>query len=219
MGQYYMAYVRNGGESRVYCPQNAIYLTRNGLASAAEIGERKTEGFWDDFSGLKLKEHSWMPNRFCNGVLEQIWDNPSRVAWVGDYADETYDFDGRYTEDVYNEVWNFDTSDNEMPFDRMPHVHQMGMLVNRTKGVCLDLADYADVSTFAPTWDEGGVWCFHPLPLLTCIGNGRGSGDYHGTNMGKVGSWAMDEIEYTLDLGRLEGIQRLAARDYRFVEE
>ena len=33
-------------------------------------------------------------------------------------------------------------------------------------------------------------WQIHPLPLLTAEGNGRGGGDYHGTNMEMVGAWA-----------------------------
>jgi hypothetical protein len=34
----------------------------------------------------------------------------------------------------------------------------------------------------------------HPLPLLTAEGNNRGGGDYFGTNMSLVGSWARDFI-------------------------
>ena len=34
----------------------------------------------------------------------------------------------------------------------------------------------------------------HPLPLLTCEGNGRGGGDFRGDEKGIVGSWARDVI-------------------------
>jgi hypothetical protein len=41
-------------------------------------------------------------------------------------------------------------------------------------------------------------WCIHPLPLLTCIGNGYGGGDYMrptpSSDYDMVGAWAWDEI-------------------------
>jgi hypothetical protein len=38
----------------------------------------------------------------------------------------------------------------------------------------------------------------HPLPLLTCEGNGRGGGDYYGEDTNNlVGSWARNIIEPT----------------------
>lgn len=37
-------------------------------------------------------------------------------------------------------------------------------------------------------------WQIHPLPILTCSGNGRGGGDYHGNNEELVGIWAGDSI-------------------------
>lgn len=40
-----------------------------------------------------------------------------------------------------------------------------------------------------------GCFIIHPLPLLTCLGNGKGGGDYSGLNMEWVGSWTMCAIE------------------------
>jgi hypothetical protein len=40
--------------------------------------------------------------------------------------------------------------------------------------------------------DNNG-WAIHPLPLLTCEGNGRGGGDYRGESP-LIGSWARDVI-------------------------
>ena len=50
-------------------------------------------------------------------------------------------------------------------------------LVNHTKQVCLDLqAEKGE----GETWGDGKTLIvIHPLPLLTCSGNGRGGGDYH----------------------------------------
>lgn len=36
-------------------------------------------------------------------------------------------------------------------------------------------------------------WVIHPLPLLTCEGNGQGGGDYRGESP-LIGSWARDVI-------------------------
>jgi hypothetical protein len=41
----------------------------------------------------------------------------------------------------------------------------------------------------------GTGWKINPLPLLTCLGNnGRGGGDYDGSCMDAVGSWAGDSL-------------------------
>lgn len=200
MGQYYMAYVRSDEEERLFCPQNAIFMTRNGLGpndEAKHVYDFNDPNSWGScFSGLKLMEHSWLENDFVNGVLEAIWDKPCKVAWVGDYADHPSDFDDRYTEQVYEAVWGEEKL-TEIPFDEVPTIHKAGFLVNHDKRQFVDLERYANAAGFSPKWDEGNVWVTHPLPLLTAIGNGRGGGDYHGTNMGMVGSWAMDLLSFT----------------------
>lgn len=199
MGQYYMAYVENGSGKKVFCPQNAVYMTKNGIKSPKDIAN--LDWSFDDpndwghnFSGLKLMEHSWVENSFVNGVIEAICDNPSRVAWVGDYADEKSDFNERYTEQVYEAVWR--TEDCELPFDEVPTTHTDGYILNFDKGVYIDLGKYVEMAGFTPTWDSR-TWTIHPLPILTSIGNGRGGGDYSGTNMNMVGAWAMDMIAFT----------------------
>ena len=202
MGQYYLAYVR-GEEERVFCPQNAIYMTKNGIKSAKDIGnvvwsDEGPNSWGYNFSGLKLMEHSWLENDFVNGVLESIWENPCNVAWVGDYATEMNDFDGHYTKEVYKTVWGDGHDESECPFDEVPTTHRDGYVLNLDKGVYIDLRRYASVAGFKSKWSEG-IWIVHPLPILTCIGNGRGGGDYHGTCMDMVGSWAMDRIVFTED--------------------
>ena len=63
-------------------------------------------------------------------------------------------------------------------------------LVNHTKGVYISFDKYLDGEN-----DQE----IHPLSILTCIGNGRGGGDYAGSNMDYVGTWAWDEIEIVDD--------------------
>jgi hypothetical protein len=65
-------------------------------------------------------------------------------------------------------------------------------LVNHTKKVYLDLTKEKGDGEL---WGDGKTpVVIHPLPLLTCSGNGRGGGDYRGRKIKLVGSWAGDEI-------------------------
>lgn len=41
----------------------------------------------------------------------------------------------------------------------------------------------------------------HPLPILTSLGNGKGGGDYAGTNMPWVGAWALHPIGVVYNSG------------------
>ena len=224
MGQYYKQYLKDAeGHERVFCSQNAIYMTRNGIESPDAIGGHVYD--WGDpdcwgscFSGLKLMEHAWIGNDFTNGVLEALWDNPCTLAWVGDYADDKGDYDGRYTEDVYLKVWGDDCI-AEGPFGELPTIHRDGFIVNLTRGEYVDLAEYVAAATYKPKWASDGGWCNHPLAMLTAIGNGRGGGDYHGAHMEKVGAWAMDEIMYTQDASRLGGLEKVDAQSIAFREE
>ena len=50
--------------------------------------------------------------------------------------------------------------------------------------------EYVD-KDYLPIHPEG--WQVHPLPLLTCEGNGRGGGDYTRNNR-YIGSWARNQI-------------------------
>ena len=55
-----------------------------------KVFDRSVDG---QYTFAKLLEHSWWENPFVNAFSELIYDEPSRVAWVGDYADEPDDFD------------------------------------------------------------------------------------------------------------------------------
>ena len=57
-----------------------------------------------------------------------------------------------------------------------------------------------------------GRFIVHPLPLLTCLGNGKGGGDYHGLNMEWVGAWAMHAIGVTHD--DPQSLSRLKIEDW-----
>lgn len=192
MGQYYKAYIEDYNGHKVFNPHNAIYMTMYGHEF-----DRYDEMAFSCMSGLKLMEHSWFKNDFVNGVVEQLAIQMRHVAWVGDYADETTDFNEEYTEEVYDAVWGENSEDS--PFETMfmtLGTYEEGFIINYTKNEYVDLAKYYKLAKAKPSWSKY-EWCVHPLPLLTVIGNGRGGGDYHGTNMKRVGSWAMDVIGYS----------------------
>lgn len=228
MGQYYKVYAKDAeGNEKAFCPHSAVFMAAHGLKHESEIENhpKRNSWDWDDgeswgslFNGLKLMEHSWFENKFVSGVLEAIEDNPCAIAWVGDYAADEGDFGDEYTERVYNMLWG-DESAPEAPFDKMPGKHADGYIINRSKGVYIGLDGYAKAASFIPYWDKDGEWCIHPLPILTAIGNGRGGGDYHGTCMDMVGTWAMDVIEYTHDVSKLRMLQRMDVHRIAFREE
>ena len=131
---------------------------------------------WDFNNGLKLMEHSWVGGYLVSAVCKYLFQNPQRVVWCGDYADEDY---YNQAEDeslkVANDVTYEELRDNEIPKQKW--------VLNHSKKIAVKIPDLNE-----ETWE------IHPLPLLTALGNGRGGGDYHGINMDLVGSWATDII-------------------------
>jgi hypothetical protein len=122
-------------------------------------------------SGIKLVEHSYIGNSFMTIVENLIGPNGifyrSRLVWAGDYADNEP-----------NSEKNLHTMcDGKIPFVSTDESVSYTYIVNHTKKVYIE--------------KKGD---FHPLPILTAEGNGRGGGDYHGPNMDMVGTWARDVI-------------------------
>lgn len=173
MGQYYTPYIER------------------------ENGEIMTLYSWDYDNGLKLMEHSWVGNNFVDAVTSLIENDPAHVGWVGDYSDAV-----GCPGDIYEACW---CNSDEEPYKVQPEVERPyfldkdgcwikhGYYVNRTKHEYVDMAQYITMNK-PDEWD--GI--VSPLPLLTCIGNGQGGGDYHSEiERGMVGYWFMDMIEYT----------------------
>lgn len=128
----------------------------------------------------KLMEHSWWNNNYVLSIASKLWRKKGRLAWVGDYADECKQWREEYSschtdEALKNLKWNGFTLDGGKA------------LVNYDKKQIVNLIDYREKA-------EDDWWIINPLPLLTAVGNGLGGGDYHGSQMELVGSWAYDEI-------------------------
>ncbi len=131
-----------------------------------------------DYGSLsKLMEHSYINNDFVE-IAEYMlspkgkWHKHSFV-WAGDYADEEE-----------NSEKNLYMIAKEIQLKDYPEGSSGRYIVNHTK------KQYVD-KDILPEDEEG--WSVHPLPLLTCEGNGRGGGDYRLWN-DNTGYWARDRI-------------------------
>ena len=154
-----------------------------------KVFDRSVDG---QYTLAKLMEHSWWQNPFVNAFSELLYNEPSRVAWVGDYADEPDDFDfpncSAFYVPSYKEVWG----EVVKPIGVVSSDFKLDgkFLLNHDTKQFVDLNEYKQAST-----DKHG-WTIHPLPLLTAVGNDRGGGDFHEGNIGFefVGSWAWQLI-------------------------
>ena len=145
---------------------------------------------YDYDNGAKLMEHSWLGNNFVLAFESLIYKNPQRVVWAGDYADECK---GRKT------------NIHQRCIDKKvvkPTAHlkadDVRFIVNHTKK---QFVDTNKVLKITASWVGNYDYRIHPLPLLTCMGNGRGGGDFiDEDNNNIVGSWARDLISVEPDI-------------------
>ena len=174
MGQYYRVLARRNNKDTVYSLQTNKF--------------RET-GNYEHYNGVKLMEHSWWRNDFCEAFTKTLLDKPTRVAWVGDYAEEDECNELGFS---YNGVWNRKKFRYIKALD-FP-LANFKYLVNNTKKIYVDLQKYYKASV-----NDG--WCIYPISLLTAVGNDRGGGDFHDSDGNEgysdVGAWAFDEIFVT----------------------
>ena len=158
--------------------------------------------------GLKLMEHAYYNVRMVQAVVRLLspgggWYKCNMV-WAGDYGDKgifvpnvstyqgmnLYQYVGDYGKNALEGYEIINTTVNyELKVKRAKRISKKWLktlplaekfLTNHTKKICINL--YGETSEI------------HPLPILTSNGNGQGSGDYHGSHMNLVGSWAGDII-------------------------
>ena len=137
-----------------------------------------------EYQMAKLMEQSWLGNYYVDTIASMFYKKKGRVAWVGDYAD-----DSPYYSQVWNEEKNL-VSDESLK--KVDFSLDNKFLCNHDSKIYVDLEEYKKASAFGENKD----WIIHPLPLLTAQGNGRGGGDYYDNypNFDKVGDWAMELI-------------------------
>lgn len=150
-------------------------------------GERKPLAWFyshDYDNGLKLMEHSYVGNAFVAAVLHYVSLFPSYLTWAGDYADAEAPGVPDNGPNLYQLA---DDSvekivDHSIAYDRDKFTYA----VNLTKEEFVRLNEQ-------PVDEFDLQIC--PLPLLCADGNGRGGGDYGGSDMDFVGRWKGDQIQ------------------------
>jgi hypothetical protein len=132
--------------------------------------------------GSKLTEHSYLENPCVKAFEYQLTKEgmfyKSRVVWAGDYADKEPELEKNLyhiTEQFPNKFFN----------KRDENTTKYQYIINHTKKQFID--------------KENNKSVYHPLPLLTAEGNGRGGGDYSGVNENLIGIWARDVISVEKD--------------------
>jgi hypothetical protein len=134
-------------------------------------------------NGLKLMEHSYIGNAFCNTVYNYIFKNGgANLVWAGDYADEEPNSASKEYPDENRNLYQMCEDVLEMEYDTSTKDYRY--IINEDKHEYVDLWHVVGVGTLT----------INPLPLLTCEGNGRGGGDYWGLDQEYVGRWARDFI-------------------------
>ena len=175
MGQYYIAIILGEKGAKEF-----IRLAVSSLAYA---------------NGAKLTEHCYVGNSFVEAVEYLLSPNgilyKSRLVWAGDYADTESDSD----ENLYTRGCDEVSIEklNRIHMHVPPEIYQSDLqkfpyIVNHTKQL------YVKKPAINPK-----DYVIDPLPILTAEGNGRGGGDYKGTDIDLVGCWARDSISMEVE--------------------
>lgn len=182
MGQYYRQLIGNN-VGKILSVHNCVGVFPS--------GEK-------DYNGSKLMEHSWLENDFVNSICKKMYNNPLRIAWVGDYANEVGDFDfdipSKPNIPNYYDAWSEFVFPIPVVIDSEFSIDGK-FLLNHDKREYIGISDDAYLRNSMP--QGSSPWIIHPLPLLTAVGNDRGGGDFHEGGIGYeyVGTWCWDLLE------------------------
>lgn len=132
--------------------------------------------------GLKLMEHSWLRNKFVQTIENLLVEGGAwykkPLVWAGDYADEE---ETNELNPKGENLYRLAGDEIKIKPRKRNLPAKFRYIVNHTTKEFVDKFKYKD---------KNG-WIIHPLPLLTCEGNGSGGGDFYGADEnGLVGSWA-----------------------------
>jgi len=143
--------------------------------------EKKEYVYSHDYgNGLKLMQHSYIGNNFVSAVENLIkkggrW-HKDHIVWAGDYADNELLVEENLFDLAIEKISPSDETDESLRY-----------IVN------LDKKEFVDKKKVPVTeyFEDGETMKIHPLPLLTCEGNGRGGGDFRDSDPNNlIGRWA-----------------------------
>ena len=164
MGQYYNAVIEVNGNKEVFYHQ--------------------VDG---EYMMAKLLEHSYWANPFVLAIASKLWRTKGKLAWVGDYAEDS-DFN-------WNEAFSDAHAENVPREDLTYNGFRLEgkFFINHDKKMIIDLDEYRNLLK-----DVDMV--ISPIPLLTAVGNDKGGGDFHrgsGQGYDLIGTWAWVIVEIT----------------------
>ncbi|MBQ7621199.1 MAG: hypothetical protein IJV47_05515 [Candidatus Methanomethylophilaceae archaeon] len=137
-------------------------------------------------NGYKLMETSYKGNQLVNDFIKEMVGHREspvlRAAWIGEYYDGSEFEDGDYHSliDAVNSPWEMSfrhEADDDATFE--PVV------------ICCDELRQYIRCTPDPGKEDLEI---ASLPLLCAVGNGLGGGDYYGSRIELVGSWAFKPL-------------------------
>lgn len=145
-----------------------------------------------EYECAKLMEQSWFSVPFVLAVASLIYNKKAKIAWVGDYADNSVDeFPNIPVQEIYEDVWESEVIMKELKSSDFTLENKF--FVNH------DLKEYLDLNKYYKENTDKDGYCTNPVSLLTAIGNGLGGGDFDGDKeqVENVGKWAWDTLEIT----------------------
>lgn len=149
---------------------------------------------------LKLTEHSYVGNDYCNDILTLLKDKweGDRIIHVGDYATGSDNTTTSHLisqlEKEFNPIesfFNYGEYFNNIEPDKVNK--KIRYVYNLDKKEFVDLY-HQPIENIWYGEGEAGFAKFNSFALLTACGNGQGGGDYHGANEEYIGSWVGDHF-------------------------
>lgn len=170
MGQYYIAVILKEN------PENSDFDNIVAAIRSFTFG-----------CGSKLLEHSYLNNPLTKAI-ENLFCSEGpyykfRLVWAGDYADH----------EVNSEMnlYSYVSAEKEIDF----HLNHPFPSFLEMKNYYVSHTKKEFISRQRIREEHSGDFILHPLPLLTCEGNGQGGGDYYGSDYHDlVGRWARNVI-------------------------
>ncbi len=170
------------------------------------------EESWDFDNGSKLMEHSWIGNDFVGSIMKLLTKGnkwyKGKIVWAGDYSKPIYkklNFYGLCCDEEDLEKGDINLFNKIQSKEYLSEEEQKkAIIVNHSRKEYVKLSNCREE--------------INPLPLLTALGNGQGSGDYRGLDMSLIGRWALDKISVEFDENDLKDFTELET-DFKEGEE
>ena len=147
-------------------------------------------------NGSKLMEHSWLNNNYVGAAMQLISKGQpfygDKIVWAGDYADNEIKNGKKLRRNLYDLCSNYKIA---IKIDEN-NIKKLRYIVN------LDTKEYVAIckSLVSEIWTDSTTnkkysFRIHPLPLLTCDGNGNGLGDFMGKDPNNlIGKWKRNRV-------------------------